>query len=132
MFSIPDITPSHLQHDIIGARIIQNYKNLKSENSSTDGYMVLLLDYARSIFGDFESYLRIVVGLAEDDIQLILKQYNSKYVTHKITLEVYSNKDISEAVYKMGDHEGTLQIEYDDISAKTKPILTHLGSTLER
>ena len=29
----------------------------------------------------------------------------------------------------MGDHEATLQIEYDDISMKTKVILTPFGST---
>ena len=29
----------------------------------------------------------------------------------------------------MGDHEGTLQFEYDDISKKTKHILTRFGST---
>ena len=29
----------------------------------------------------------------------------------------------------MGDHEETLKIEYDDISTKTKPILTRFGST---
>ena len=30
------------------------------------------MGYARSLFRDFEIYLRIVVGLDEDDIQLIL------------------------------------------------------------
>ena len=34
--------------------------------------MLLLLGYARSEFRDFESYLRIVVGLDEGDIQLLL------------------------------------------------------------
>ena len=29
----------------------------------------------------------------------------------------------------MGDHEGTLQIEFDDISVKTKLILTRFGGT---
>ena len=29
----------------------------------------------------------------------------------------------------MADHEGTLPIEYDDISMKTKPILTRFGGT---
>ena len=29
----------------------------------------------------------------------------------------------------MGDHEGTLQIEYDDISMKTNLILTRFGGT---
>ena len=32
------------------------------------------MGYARSPFRDFENYLRIVVGLDEDDNQLILKQ----------------------------------------------------------
>ena len=35
--------------------------------------MILLLGYARSPFRAFESYLRIAVGLDEEDIQLILK-----------------------------------------------------------
>ena len=40
--------------------------------------------YARSPFRDFESYLRIVVDLDEDDIQLILKQYNANFVTYEL------------------------------------------------
>ena len=32
----------------------------------------------------------------------------------------------------MGDHEGRLEIEYDDNSLKTKLILTRFGGTLER
>ena len=39
------------------------------------------LGFARSLFRDFESYLRIVVSLDEKDIQLILKQYNANFVT---------------------------------------------------
>ena len=39
------------------------------------------MGYARSPLRDFESYLRIIVGLNEDDIQLILKQYNEKFIT---------------------------------------------------
>ena len=47
-----------------------------------DGYVLLLMGYARSPFRDFESYLTIIVGLDEDDIQLILKQYNSNFLTY--------------------------------------------------
>ena len=36
---------------------------------------MLLKGYARSPIRDFESYLRIVIGLDEDDIQLFSKQY---------------------------------------------------------
>ena len=35
---------------------------------------MLLMGYGRSLFRDFESYRRIVVGLTEDDVQLFLKQ----------------------------------------------------------
>ena len=87
------------------------------------------MGYARSPFRDFESYLRIVVGLDEEDIQLILKQYNSNFVTYELSAGNYTIKDISEVVYTMGDHEGTLKIEYDDISMKTKLILTRFGGT---
>ena len=37
--SISAITPKHLQHEIIRPQFIQAYKNLKSEKSSTDGYL---------------------------------------------------------------------------------------------
>ena len=66
ILSISDNTPSHLQHEVIGPRIIQTFKNMSSEKSSTDGY-VFLIGYARSPSRDFESHLRIVVGLDEDN-----------------------------------------------------------------
>ena len=83
--------------------------------------------YARSPFRDFESYLAIVVGL-DDDIQLILKQYNENFITHHLSPGIYSIENISKAVYTMGDNERTLQIEYDDDTMKTKLILTRFGS----
>ena len=70
-----DITTKHLRYDIIGPRIIKAYEKLGSGKSSTDVYFILLKGYARSPVRDFESYLRIIVGLDEDDIQLILKQH---------------------------------------------------------
>ena len=59
---------------MIGPRSINAYKNLSSEKRQTGGYYKLLMGYARSPFREFEGYLRNVVGLDEDDIQLILKQ----------------------------------------------------------
>ena len=122
-------SPEHLQDKLIGPRIFKAYKKLKSENISTDGYLMLLMGYARSPTGDFESYLRNVIGLDEDVIQLFFKQCNSNFVTYEIAPGIYSIKFISEVVYTMGDHEGTLQIEYDDIILKTKSILTRFGGT---
>ena len=87
------------------------------------------MGYARSPLRDFESYRRIVVGFDEDDIQLISKQCNSYFITYEIRPGMYTIKDISEAVYTEGDHDGNIQIEYDDISMKTKLILTRVGLT---
>ena len=87
------------------------------------------MGYARSPFGDFESYLRIVVGLEEENIRLILKQYNEKFVTCEIDPGNYTIEDLQKAVYPLGDHEGALQIEYDDLNKKNKLILTRFAST---
>ena len=100
--------------------IIETYRKLRSDKTSHDGYIILLTGYANSSFRDFESYLRIFVGLEEDDIQLILKQYNEKFVTYKLDPGNYNIEDIQKAVYFLGDHEGTLQIEYDDLNKKIK------------
>ena len=84
---------------------------------------------ARSPFRDFECYLRIVIGLEEDNIQLISKQYNEKFVTYELEPGNYMIEDIQKSVYRHGDHEGTLQIEYDDLNQKVKLFLTRFGST---
>ena len=38
---------------------------------------MFLLGYGRSLFRNFECYLKTVVGLDEDDIRIISKQNNS-------------------------------------------------------
>ena len=102
---------------------------MRSEKSSTHGYIKLLMGYARSPFRDFESYLRIVIRLDEVDIQLMLKQNISIFVTYEILPGIYTIKDISELVYTMGDHEGTLRLEYDGLSMKTKLFPTRFVGT---
>ena len=87
------------------------------------------MSYTRSPFRDFESYLRVIVGLEEDDIRLILKQNNEKFVTYELEPGIYTIEDLQKAVCPHGDLEGTLKIEYDDLNKKTKPILTRFGMT---
>ena len=87
------------------------------------------MGYARSPFRDFESYLRIVIGLEEENIRSILKQYKENFVTYELDLGNYTIEDLKKAVYKFGDHEKTLQIEYGDTNKKVKLILTRFGST---
>ena len=76
------------------------------------------MGYISSPIRDFESCLRIEIGLDEDDIQLILNKYNEKFVTYALHPGNYTIKDLQEAVYTIDDHEETLKVEYDDISMK--------------
>ena len=81
---------------------------------------MLILGFAEFPFRDFESYLRKVVGLDEDDTHIILKQYNSKILLYEISPGIYSSKDNSEVVYTLGDQKKTLGFENEDISMKVK------------
>ena len=130
ILNIPNITESHLEDETLALRIAETYRNLRSDNSSHDGYIILLMGYARSPFRDFESYLRIVFGL-EDNFHLVLKQYNEKFLTYELDPGNYTIEDPQKAVYPFGDHGGTLQIKYDDLNRKVKLILTRFGGILE-
>ena len=127
ILNIPHITNEHLDDEIIGPRIIDEFNKPSTEKKNSDGYMMLLLGYARSLFRDFESYLRIVVDLAGEDIQLILKEYNSRFITYELTPGIYSIQDVSDTIHNFSGHMEIIQIEYDDISMKTKIILKYIG-----
>ena len=131
ILNIQEITDDHLEDETLALRIAESYWKLRSDKTSHDGYTILLTGYANSSFRDFESYLRIFVGFEEDNIRLILKQYNEKFVTYELDPGNYTIEDIQKAVYFLGDHEGTLQIEYDNSNKKVKLILSRFGSTFE-
>ena len=125
ILNIPHITREHLLDDETASRIIDEYHKLSHEKKNSDGYTILLLNYSRSQFRDFESYLRIRVGLDEEDIQLILKEYNSHFITFELSPGIYTIQDISDAVHTFSGHSDIIEIEYDDISMKTKNILKY-------
>ena len=129
ILNIPHITDYHLEDETIARRIFNEYIKLSTEKMNSDGYMLLLLGYSKSLFRDFESYLRIVVGLDEEDIQLILKEYNSHFITYELTPGIYTIQDISDAIHTFSGHSEIIQIKYDDISKKTKIILKFKDGT---
>ena len=111
----------------LGPRIIIEHIELSTEKRNNDGFMILLYGYTRSRFRDFESYLRIVIGLDEKDIQLILKEYNSHFITYELPPGIYSIQDISDTIYNFSVNNESIQVEYDDISIKMKIILKYIG-----
>ena len=125
ILGIPHITREHLLDDETASLIIDEYHKLSHEKKNSDGYTIFLLNYSRSQFRDFESYLRIRVGLDEEDIQLILKEYNSHFITYELTPGIYTIQDISDAVHTFSGHSEIIEIEYNDISMKTKIILKY-------
>ena len=108
-------------------KLVDKYPQKKGHS---DGCIIILLGYARSSLQGFEILLRLKVSLDEDDLQLIAKQWKSIFITYETPTGIYAISVLPEVVYTMKDYEGTLQIEYDDISLKTKIILIRSGGTL--
>ena len=78
---ISDITPADLEDDVIAPIIIEEYEEQVTKKMEDIGYMNILSGYPRSVFQNFESYLRTEVDLVEDDIRLVLYEYNSRFIT---------------------------------------------------
>ena len=125
-----DITAEDLQDDIIAPIIIEEYKKQVTKRMKDDKYMFILNLYVNSVFQDFESYLRTEVDLVEDDIKLVLDEYNSSFITYELQPGIYTFKDISEALYNILQSEypgpgNVIDVEYDDITMKTKLVVRY-------
>ena len=125
---ISDITAADLEDDIIALIIIEEYREQVTKRMKDDGYMNIVAGYVSSVFQDFESYLRTEVDLVEDDIKLVLEEYNSSFVTYEIQPGIYTFKDISEALFSILQSEypgpsNVIIIEYDNITKKTNLVV---------
>ena len=87
---ISDITAEDLQDDIIAPIIIEEYKKQVTKRMNDDGYMNILARYTNSVFQDFESFPRTQIDMVEDDIKLVLDEYNSNFMTYKLTPGIYT------------------------------------------
>ena len=121
---IEDITAENLQDDIIGPNIIEECREQVTKRMKDEPYMNILAIYIRSVFQDFESFLRTQIDLIEDDIKLVLDEYNSSFITYELQPGIYTFKDISEALFNNLQSEylvpsNTIVIEFDDVSRKT-------------
>ena len=122
---ISDITDVDLQDDIIGPNIIDEYVEQVTKKMKDEQYMNVLSIYTSSVFQDFESFLRTQIDLVEDDVGLVLDEYNSSFITYELTPGIYTFKDLSEALFNILQSEylgpsNVIDIEFDDITMKTK------------
>ena len=129
---ISDITADDLKDDILGSLIIEEYTNQVTKRMKDDKLMDILGFYVSSVFQDFERYHRTEVDLVEDDIKLVLEEYNQSFITCELEPCIYTFKDISEALFKILQPErdgylNAIDVEYDDITMKTK-LVVRLGN----
>ena len=125
---IKDITAEDLQDDIIGPIIIEEYEEQVTKRMNDEQYMNILAFYNSSVFQDFESFLRTQIDLVEDDIKLVLDEYNSSFITYELEPGIYTFKDIPEALFNIIQFEypgpsNVIDIEFDDITRKTKLVV---------
>ena len=68
--------------------------------------------------------------MVEDDVKLVLDEYNSSFITYELEPGIYTFKDISEALFNILQSEypgpsNVINIEYDDITGKTKLVVNN-------
>ena len=125
---ISDITATDLQDDIIPMILIAEYRKQVTKRLEDAKYMDILALYHRSVFQDFESFVRTEFDLEEDDIRLVLDENNSIFITYELEPGIYTFKDLSEALYnnlkpKDGEFNNSVVIEFNDITMKTKLVV---------
>ena len=125
---IEDITAADLQDDIIAPIIIEEYNEQVTKRMNDEQYMNNLAIYTRSVFQDFESFLRTQIDLVEDDFKLVLDEYNSNFITYELAPGIYSYRDIAEALFYILQSEypssgSEILIRLDDITRKTKLVV---------
>ena len=121
-------TAADLQDDLIAPIVIEEYKEQVTKRMKDGQYMNILANYTSSVFQDFESFLRTQIDLVEDDIKLVLEEYNSSFTTYELEPGIYSYREISEALfyflqseYPQSDSE--ILFRLDDITKKTKLVV---------
>ena len=87
---VSDITATDLQDDLIGLIFFDEYREQVTKRMEDEQNMNILSKFTLSVFQDFKSFLRTQIDLIEDDIKLVLDEYNSSFITYEITLGIYT------------------------------------------
>ena len=119
------ITASDLQDEIKDPIIFKEYREQVSKRTEDGGYMNILARYTSSVFLVFERYLVTEVDLVEEDIRLVLDEYNLNFILYELEQGFYIFRDLSESVFKiLQPHylasSNVIVIEFDDITIENK------------
>ena len=125
---ISDITAADLQDGPIGPIVFEEYREQVTKGREDVAYMNILSGYPRSIFQDFESYLRTGINLVEDDFKLVLDRDNSSFITIELKPGIYTFKNLSEALFNIlqleyKESSNEIVTEFDDYTRKTQLVV---------
>ena len=128
---IPDITATDLEDDTIGPIIIKEYRNQVTKRTKDNKYMRIIAIYVNSVFHDFKIFLRTEVYLVEDDIRLVLDEYNSNFITYDLQPVTYTFKNLSESVFNILEPGNpgpgnVIDIEFDDLTMKSNLVVRNV------
>ena len=91
-------------------------------------FLNILVIYISSVFQDFESFLRTQIDFVEDDVKLVLDEYNSSFITYELNPGIYNYRDLSEALfyilqseYPSSDSENLIRL--DETTRKIKLVV---------
>ena len=88
-------------------------------------YIKLLAGYTRSIFQDFESFLRSEVNLVEGDIRMVFDEYISGFITYEKLAGFYTLKDLSEVFLR------NFQLQFDGVDKTIEPDFDYISRKTE-
>ena len=123
-----DITATDSKDEIIDPSIIKEYREQVTKRLKDYGYMNLLAGYVSSVFQVFESFLETEIDLVEDDIRLLLNEYNSRFFTYELERGLYTFKEFSEDLSNIlrTEYEASINvinIEFSDITMQNKLVV---------
>ena len=103
--------------------VVKEYRKEVSKRMKNDKFMNILGFYILSLFQDFENHLRTEIVLIEDNIRLVLDEYNSSFITYEVKRGIYTFKDLSEALFELLRPEyekfnNSIDINFDDITVE--------------
>ena len=122
---ISDITQDLLDDETIGPIIIEGQRKTYQEKKRANPLINMLHRYKRSIFQDFENFLRTEVDLVEHDIRVILDEYNSSMslMIFRLVFNGLTEVLLRNLQHKLDGDDNAICIELDDITMKTKMVV---------
>ena len=90
--------------------------------------MRILTIYSSCVFQDLESFIRTQIDLVENNIRLVLDEYNSNFNTYELQPGIYTFNDLSKALFNILQtnypaSSSEIVFEFDDITRKTKLVV---------